>query len=210
MNHPIKPVPKSGEIHQTLSQPTLYIFDGRRGENLVIDASHSTVEIELWSPSGQKLAYFCLDQWQGRLPETGIYRALFSPMQQEQSTAIQVKFSKSYPANLSFKDLDDWRLLEYFYKENLTIPLQSNQSEVSLEISLNQHQIQPLIIQGFYNQTLTIKAYEIPLAIESPTGQLLGFKDQHVSAVLPKAGLYRVLVIGQDYPVTTPVNIQVQ
>ncbi|EAW38664.1 hypothetical protein [Lyngbya sp. PCC 8106] len=210
MNYPIKSISRFGEIKATLKQPTLYIFEGKEGQYLTLGIYEGTSKAKLLTPSGEGLTTLYSGEWKGILPESGIYRVLVYPQQESTNSAIKVDLSQSLTRTSNQSRLNDWRLLEYTYKSSRLIESVENEGESSLEISLFAEQIQPLKVRCKRGQTLKIKANAVTIAIKSPTGQLLALKEELVSASVTQNGVYQVLVIGEDYPLTTPVIIDLK
>lgn len=210
MNYPIKSISRFGEIKATLDQPTLYIFDGNQGQYLSLGIGDGISKAELLTPSGEGLAMLYSGEWKGVLPESGIYRVLVSPKHNSTDSAIQVNLSQQLTeSSNSSLGLKDWRLSEYAYKSSRVLTI-SEQAKTSLEISLSQEQIQPLKVSCQKDQTLVVKANAVTLAIKSPMGQVLALKEGSVSTTVTQDGIYQVLVIGEDYPITTPVTLSLQ
>ncbi len=210
MNYPIKPISRFGEIKATLNQPTLYIFDGKQGQHLTLGVYDGTSKAKLLTPSGQGLTTLYSGEWKGILPESGIYRVLVYPQQESTPSAIKVDLSQHLSVHPSYHRFDDWRLSEYTYKGSRSVKLDANSGEIQMEMNLFSKQIQPLKINCKTGQILTVKANSVTLAIQSPTGQLLDLKEGFVLASVPENGVYQVLVIGEDYPVTTPLTVKLQ
>ncbi|KKD34757.1 MAG: hypothetical protein WAN66_26965 [Limnoraphis robusta] len=210
MNYPIKSISRFGEIKATLNQPTLYIFEGKQGQHLTLGVSDGTSRAKLLTPSGQGLTTLYSGEWKGVLPESGIYRVLVYPQQESTHSAIKVDLSQNLSGNSSHHQFTDWRLSEYAYKGSRSAEIGTNQSEIQMEINLFSQQIQPLKITCKSGQILTVKANTVSLAIQSPTGQLLDLKEGFVLTSITQDGVYKVLVIGEDYPVTTPITVKLQ
>lgn len=210
MNYPIKSIFRFGEIKAPLDQPTLYIFEGKEGQYLTLGVCEGTSKAKLLTPSGQGLTALDSGEWKGILPESGIYRVLVYPQQESTNSAIKVDLSQHFTVNSEKLKFTDWRLLEYTYKGSRLIEIAENETKTSLEISLFPEQIQPLKVRCKLGQTLTVKANAVSLAIKSPAGQLLGLKEGLVSVSVTQNGVYQVLVIGEDYPIATPVAINLQ
>ncbi|ERT05617.1 hypothetical protein M595_4455 [Lyngbya aestuarii BL J] len=211
MNYPIKSISRFGEIKAILNQPTLYIFEGKEGQNLTLGVYEGTSKAKLLTPSGEGLTTLYSGEWKGILPESGIYRVLVYPQQESTNSAIKVDLSQHLTINSeNYSRLNDWRLLEYTYKSSRLIKSFENEGKSSLEISLFAEQIQPLKVRCKLGQTLTIKANAVTIAVKSPTGQLLALKEELVSVSVTQNGVYQVLVIGEDYPMTTPISINLQ
>ncbi|MEB3278305.1 MAG: hypothetical protein VKK42_05200 [Lyngbya sp.] len=210
MNYPIKSISRFGEIKATLNQPTLYIFEGKQGQYLTLGVYEGTSKAKLLTPSGQGLTTLDSGEWKGILPESGIYRVLVYPQQESKNSAIKVDLSQNTTANSDNSQLKDWRLLEYTYKGSRLIETSKNEGQNSLEISLFAEQIQPLNVRCKTGQTLTVKANAVTLAIKSPTGELLDLKEALVAASVTQNGVYQVLVIGEDYSITTPITVNLQ
>ncbi|WP_413166262.1 hypothetical protein ACL6C3_06265 [Capilliphycus salinus ALCB114379] len=210
MNYPIKSISQFGEIKATLNQPTLYIFEGKQGEYLTLGVYEGTSKAKLLSPSGQKLTSLDSGEWKGILPESGIYRILVYPQEESSKSAIKVDLTQTQTRNSDKSPFKDWRLLEYTYKASRFVEVGENLEKTSLEISLFEEQIQPLNIRCKTGQTLTVGANAVSLAIKSPTGQLLTLKEGLVTASITQDGVYQVLVIGEDYPITTPITLNVK
>jgi hypothetical protein len=210
MNYPIKSISRFGEIKAILNQPTLYIFEGKQGQHLTLGVSDGTSRAKLLTPSGQGLTTLYSGEWKGVLPESGIYRVLVYPQQESTHSAIQVDLSQNLSGNSSHHQFTDWRLSEYAYKGSRSAEIDTNQGEIKMEINLFSQQIQPLKITCKSGQILTVKANTVSLAIQSPTGQLLDLKEGFVLTSITQDGVYKVLVIGEDYPVTTPITVKLQ
>ncbi|MCG5062080.1 MAG: hypothetical protein KA714_29985 [Limnoraphis sp. WC205] len=210
MNYPIKSISRFGEIKAILNQPTLYIFEGKQGQHLTLGVSDGTSRAKLLTPSGQGLTTLYSGEWKGVLPESGIYRVLVYPQQESTHSAIQVDLSQNLSGNSSHHQFTDWRLSEYAYKGSRSAEIDTNQGEIKMEINLFSQQIQPIKITCKSGQILTVKANTVSLAIQSPTGQLLDLKEGFVLTSITQDGVYKVLVIGEDYPVTTPITVKLQ
>lgn len=210
MNYPIKSISRFGEIKAILNQPTLYIFEGKEGQNLTLGVYEGTSKAKLLTPSGEGLTTLYSGEWKGILPESGIYRVLVYPHGESTNSAIKVDLSQSLNPTSNQSRLNDWRLSEYTYKSSRLIESFENEGESSLEISLFAEQIQPLKVHCKLGQTLTIKANAVTLAIKSPTGKLLALKEELVSVAITQDGVYQVLVIGEDYSLTTPVTVDLK
>lgn len=210
MNYPIKSISRFGEIKATLNQPTLYIFEGKQGQHLTLGVSDGTSRAKLLTPSGQGLTTLYSGEWKGVLPESGIYRVLVYPQQESTHSAIKVDLSQNLSGNSSHHQFTDWRLSEYAYKGSRSAEIEANQGEIQMEINLFSQQIQPLKITCKSGQILTVKANTVSLAIQSPTGQLLDLKEGFVLTSITQDGVYKILVIGEDYPVTTPITVKLQ
>ncbi|MFY7806941.1 MAG: hypothetical protein ACOVQ7_26290 [Limnoraphis robusta] len=210
MNYPIKSISRFGEIKAILNQPTLYIFEGKQGQHLTLGVSDGTSRAKLLTPSGQGLTTLYSGEWKGVLPESGIYRVLVYPQQESTHSAIQVDLSQNLSGNSSHHQFTDWRLSEYAYKGSRSAEIDTNQGEIKMEINLFSQQIQPIKITCKSGQILTVKANTVSLAIQSPTGKLLDLKEGFVLTSITQDGVYKVLVIGEDYPVTTPITVKLQ
>jgi hypothetical protein len=210
MNYPIKSISRFGEIKAILNQPTLYIFEGKQGQHLTLGVSDGTSRAKLLTPSGQGLTTLYSGEWKGVLPESGIYRVLVYPQQESTHSAIKVDLSQNLSGNSSHHQFTDWRLSEYTHKGSRSAEIDTNQGEIKMEINLFSQQIQPLKITCKSGQILTVKANTVSLAIQSPTGQLLDLKEGFVLTSITQDGVYKVLVIGEDYPVTTPITVKLQ
>ncbi|MEA5518407.1 hypothetical protein [Limnoraphis robusta] len=210
MNYPIKSISRFGEIKATLNQPTLYIFEGKQGQHLTLGVSDGTSRAKLLTPSGQGLTTLYSGEWKGVLPECGIYRVLVYPQQESTHSAIKVDLSQNLSGNSSHHQFTDWRLSEYAHKGSRSAEIDTNKGEIKMEINLFSQQIQPLKITCKSGQILTVKANTVSLAIQSPTGKLLDLKEGFVLTSITQDGVYKVLVIGEDYPVTTPITVKLQ
>ncbi len=210
MSYPIKSIPHSGSIQETLNQPTLYIFEGKIGQSLTLNIGDGTLKVEVLTPSGEGLATLYSGEWKGFLPEAGIYRVMVDPRNELTHSALKIDLGKNTEVQLRQNQLQDWRLSEYVYRSNHPILFQDNELETTVDISLYKQHIQPLTFSAHKGQLLMIKAHAVTLAIKSPRGQLLDLQNGEVSAMLPQDGVYQVLVIGEDYAVTTPVTLHLQ
>lgn len=207
MSYPIKSIPRSGTIQETLNQPTLYIFEGKIGQSLSLSIGDGTLKVEVLTPSGEGLATLSSGEWKGFLPEPGIYRVMVDPKNEWTHSALKIDLGHNTEVQLRRNQLQDWRLSEYVYRSNHPILFQDHEFEATVDISLSKKHIQPLTLSAQKGQVLMVKAHAVTLAIKSPLNQLLDLQNGEVSAMLPQDGVYQVLVIGEDYTVTTPVTI---
>ncbi|MGC9526963.1 MAG: hypothetical protein ACP5D7_15630 [Limnospira sp.] len=207
VNYPIQSLPQSGEIRTTLEQPTLYIFNAEKGQHVTLIIWAGTLQAELYSPSGRELAIVSSGRWGGTISETGIYRIMVYPQRESTSCAIEVQLQKHQP---NPSPIPDWRLSEYRYLSDRPIVIKRGDYGATLEVIVRSRHIQPLTIRCRKDQMMKVSGYGVSLAIQAPDGKILDLGDGGASARLPQDGMYRVLVLGDEYPLETSVTVDVR
>lgn len=200
---PIKEISAHEEIRQTISEPTIYAFTGRSGQQLTASLWAGSLSAGLFAPSGRQLTTLDseLQQKVVTLPESGIYRVAVTPSRK--TTAFVLEFNSASNGSAQGGDRD-WE-----FKPPQALALTQGASTVSLRLSLGKQEIQPLTITGTVGQRLSVKAEGVDLAIESPGGQLLDQGSGETVATLPDSGVYRVLVVAKSSTVTS-VNVELR
>jgi len=206
VNYPIQSLPESGEIRTTLEEPTLYIFNATKGQHVTLIVWAGTLQAELYGPSGRELAIVSSGQWGGTISETGIYRVMVYPQRESTSCAIEVKLNGDDGDDRK----DDWRLGEYRYLSDRPIVIKRGDYGATLGVILRARHIQPLTVRCRKDQMMKASGYGVSLAIQAPDGKILDLGDGGASARLPQDGMYRVLVLGEEYPLETSVTVDIR